>query len=130
MARLVSGHAGGAAVQCPPAASMHKLASQSSLILFGRAAAFGLAGNRNHFEQNHSSKKAWLIIFISTLSSIMHFRVLKSYLKKEKKSIISSSYSMWLSKMFLIISKDRVKAGAQLKGEEPRTEVEGNCFTF
>lgn len=44
-----------------------------------KSVAFGLSGNWNRFEQNHSSRKTWLIIFISTLLPIMHFRVLKSY---------------------------------------------------
>lgn len=47
----------------------------------------------------------------------MHFRVLKGYLKENKK-YINVSYLMWLSKMFLVISKkDRVMVGAELKGE-------------
>lgn len=70
--------------QSPLAPHMHRLASQSSLILFGRGVAFGLSGNWDCFEQNRSSRKAWLIIFISTLWPVMHFRVFKTYLKKEK----------------------------------------------
>lgn len=117
--------------QSPLAPHMHRLVSQSSLILFGRGVAFGLSGNWDCFEQNHSSRNAWLIIFISTLWPVMHFRVFKTYLKKEKPSIISSSYLMWLSKMFLIISsKDRVRAGAELREKNPGWRLWGIVLLF
>lgn len=61
----------------------------------------------------------------------MHFRVFKTYLKKEKPSIISSSYLMWLSKMFLIISsKDRVRAGAELREKNPGWRLWGIVLLF
>lgn len=134
----MGGHSGSAAAQrklgsrqSPLAPRMHKASSRNSQILFGRGAAFGLSGSWDPSEQNHSSRKACLTILISTLSPTMHFRVLKGYLKKrrrKKKKYISSSYLMWLSKMFLVIYKNNGSGLGRTKGRTQDGGGEGYFF--
>lgn len=64
------------------------------LILSERGSTVGLS---DRFQQSNSFRKAWLKTFHFYCLTYMHFRILKSHLKKERKIMyISFSYLMWL----------------------------------
>lgn len=64
------------------------------LILSEGGSTVGLS---DRFQQSNSFRKAWLKTFHFYCLTYMHFRILKSHLKKERKIMyISFSYLMWL----------------------------------